>query len=52
MDKVDVFSESDFLLKKDPLRFLSNPNQVKAMTPLMRTKIHADSETQVKKADI
>ncbi|MBY9008515.1 MAG: hypothetical protein KGD74_01455, partial [Candidatus Lokiarchaeota archaeon] len=51
LDKVDVFSGSDFLLKNDPLRFLSNPNQVKAMTPLMRTKIPADSETQLKKAD-
>jgi len=47
-----VDSDSDFLLKNDPLRFPSNPTQVKAITPLMRTKIPADSETHEKKAEI
>ena len=46
-----VDSDSDFLLKNDPLRLLSNPTQVKAITPLISTNIPADSETQPKKAD-
>jgi hypothetical protein len=46
-----IDSDSDFLLKNDPLRFLSNPTHVRAITPLISTKIPADSETQAKKTD-
>jgi hypothetical protein len=44
----NFLSSSVFLFKNDPLRFLSNPSQVRAMNPVIRTNIPADSATQLK----
>jgi hypothetical protein len=49
---LNFLSSSIFLFKNEPLRFLSNPSQVRAMNPVIRTNNPADSTTQLKKADI
>ncbi|MHA1781895.1 MAG: hypothetical protein ACTSUL_00550 [Promethearchaeota archaeon] len=43
------FSSSTFLLKKEPLRFLSYPVQVRAIKPLINTMTPAELATQSKK---